>query len=169
MSQGLPVKLIIDAARLALSRTAIGPHELCSAMQISRDTAALLIATLTDWHILTLAPDAPRRVLLEPKHERLVLGTITEHGGIPPARNPLDILLGPGMTDQMRDLLHLVAQGDGNLEIGKKLHIHRDTVKKQVAHLVQALQARNRTHLVTVAHQLGLLPITHRPSGKDSR
>lgn len=169
MSQELPLRLIVVAARVALSRTTISSKDFCLTLHVSRATAVQLIAQLAAWDVISGENhNVPRRVLLHPRHEQLVVTAITEHGGIVPARNPLSVLAGPGMTFKMRRVLDLVAEGDGNIEIGAKLNIHKDTVKKQVADLRLALKARNRPHLVSVAYQLGLLP-NPRQSGKDTR
>lgn len=61
------------------------------------------------------------------------------------------------LTDREREVLALIAAGDSGAEIGEKLYVAENTIKTHTKHLCAKLGARNRTHLVQVAHQLGLL------------
>jgi DNA-binding NarL/FixJ family response regulator len=96
--------------------------------------------------------------------------------------NPL-----PRATDAVRlsrresMTLRALAQGKSNKEIATKLGITERTVKFHVSAVMRRLDARNRTHAVRVAEEMGLLTQTqsseaasngnaahaHRTSGKD--
>lgn len=63
----------------------------------------------------------------------------------------------PGPTARQMEVLMLVAQGQPNKRIAQALGIAERTVKLHITALLGALQARNRTHLVAVARERGLL------------
>ena len=60
-------------------------------------------------------------------------------------------------TLRQREVLSLVASGQPNKRIASELGIAERTVKLHVTALLDTLGARNRTHLVAVARQAGLL------------
>lgn len=72
-----------------------------------------------------------------------------------PAPATEDDLAGP--TARQMEVLLLVAQGQPNKRIAQVLGIAERTVKLHVTALLGALQARNRTHLVALAREKGLL------------
>ncbi len=85
------------------------------------------------------------------------LGTIAAGGMVfdpQPAAAPGDLA---GPTARQMEVLMLVAQGQPNKRIAQVLGIAERTVKLHVTALLGALQARNRTHLVAVAREKGLL------------
>jgi DNA-binding NarL/FixJ family response regulator len=47
--------------------------------------------------------------------------------------------------------VHLVAEGDGNKEIGEKLNLTEITVKNYVSNILSKLELRNRIELATFA------------------
>jgi DNA-binding NarL/FixJ family response regulator len=61
------------------------------------------------------------------------------------------------ITDREREVLLLVAEGLSNPEIATRLHITPGTAKTHVAHLLTKLDARDRIHLVIIAHRGGLI------------
>ncbi|TCO57184.1 helix-turn-helix transcriptional regulator [Actinocrispum wychmicini] len=173
---GLPVEtldvpLLVDAARFALSRVTVSPQQLSAHLLVDPYTALWLLDDLARWRVVSVARggSSARQVLIIPAHETTVVSAITRHAGIPPTPNPLEPLTHPGLTVQHRAVLDHLAEGDSNREIATALHLSRDTVRTHVAHLCERLSARNRTHLVTVAHTHGLLPNPHLMSEKDER
>ena len=58
---------------------------------------------------------------------------------------------GLGITAREADVLDLVVQGLANKEIAARLLLSPRTVEKHVEALLRKLEARSRTHLVTVA------------------
>ena len=60
-------------------------------------------------------------------------------------------------TDRELEILQLVADGETNLEIGRRLHIAEETVKTHVQHLLRRLNARNRAHAVAIGWRQGFL------------
>jgi DNA-binding NarL/FixJ family response regulator len=56
------------------------------------------------------------------------------------------------LTPRERDVLHEIAQGRTNTEIAATLSVSEATVKTHVAHLLDKLGARDRIHLVLIAH-----------------
>jgi DNA-binding NarL/FixJ family response regulator len=56
------------------------------------------------------------------------------------------------LTPREREVLHEIAQGRTNTEIAATLFVSEATVKTHVAHLLEKLGARDRVHLVLIAH-----------------
>lgn len=52
------------------------------------------------------------------------------------------------LTDRQRQVLDLLAEGDSNKEIARKLNLAEATVKAHLASILRALNARNRTEAV---------------------
>lgn len=61
------------------------------------------------------------------------------------------------LSARQAEILALVAEGLTNAQIGAKLHLSEDTIKTNLRRLSLARGARNRAHLVHLAHQWGLL------------
>ena len=62
-----------------------------------------------------------------------------------------------GLTMRQRVVLSLVAQGQPNKRIAAELGIAERTVKLHVTALLEKLRARNRTHLLVVARDCGIV------------
>jgi DNA-binding NarL/FixJ family response regulator len=62
-----------------------------------------------------------------------------------------------GVTDREREVLTLVARGMTNSEIADALHVSLATAKTHVGRLLTKLGARDRTQLVIVAYESGLV------------
>jgi DNA-binding NarL/FixJ family response regulator len=76
-----------------------------------------------------------------------------------------------GVTDREREVLTLIARGLSNGEIAAHLHLSAATVKTHVGHLLGKLEARDRTQLVIIAYETGLVttaPAAHGPDGAAS-
>jgi DNA-binding NarL/FixJ family response regulator len=63
----------------------------------------------------------------------------------------------PVLSQRERTILGALAEGKPNKEIAKQLFITERTVKFHVSSVMRHLGARNRTHAVIIAEQLGLL------------
>jgi two-component system NarL family response regulator len=61
------------------------------------------------------------------------------------------------LTERETEVLHLIAEGYTDREIGKALYIAENTVKTRVKDILAKLNARNRTHAVTVGFRNGLV------------
>ncbi len=61
------------------------------------------------------------------------------------------------LTPREQDVLNLVAEGMTNKEIGGRLSITEDTVKKHVQNIIWKLRAADRTQAAIMAFRLGLL------------
>ncbi|MGA5452074.1 response regulator [Streptomyces umbrinus] len=64
----------------------------------------------------------------------------------------------PELTVREKQILPLVAVGNSNAEIGKKLHISEPTVKAHVSRLLVKLSVNNRVQLAVLAYRTGLAP-----------
>jgi DNA-binding NarL/FixJ family response regulator len=73
-----------------------------------------------------------------------------------PPPTTLDVL-----TGREREVLTLVARGWSNAEIAERLYLSPATAKTHVGRLLTKLQARDRTQLVVIAYESGLVT----PSG----
>lgn len=63
------------------------------------------------------------------------------------------------LTDREVDVLRHIAQGHSNREVGAMLSVSEDTIKARVKSILSKLNARDRTHAVTLAVQRGLIQI----------
>lgn len=62
-----------------------------------------------------------------------------------------------GLTEREREVLHLLAAGASNREIGARLFLAEGTVKNHVSNILTKLHAANRTHAVALAREQGLI------------
>ena len=62
----------------------------------------------------------------------------------------------PELTDRELEVLHLVAQGMSNLEIGAALMITESTVKSNINRILSKLGAKDRTQATIIALKRGL-------------
>jgi two-component system response regulator NreC len=68
--------------------------------------------------------------------------------------DPLD-----GLTQREKEVLHLVAEGNSNTEIARRLHLSSRTVEQHRAHLMRKLQLRNQTELICFALRRGIIAL----------
>lgn len=71
-----------------------------------------------------------------------------------PARSPH---LPDPLTERELEILQLLAQGLNNRDLAQRLFLAEGTVKNYISTILQKLEARDRTHAVARAHELGLL------------
>ncbi|MEY8566999.1 response regulator transcription factor [Corynebacterium sp.] len=62
-----------------------------------------------------------------------------------------------GLTDRERDVLSRVGLGESNAEIGASLYISPATARTYVSRLLSKLHARDRSQLVVLAYESGLI------------
>ncbi|HEY2658378.1 MAG TPA: response regulator transcription factor [Caulobacteraceae bacterium] len=77
-------------------------------------------------------------------------------GGTPPQRDAAAMLC-ERLTDRQLDVLRLVAEGRSNKEIARTLDLAPSTVKTHLAHVLDCLNASNRTEASVKARMLNLL------------
>jgi DNA-binding NarL/FixJ family response regulator len=94
--------------------------------------------------------------LLSPTIARTLMDTLAATTADPVRAQLLDHL-----TPRERDVLRLIALGDSNSEIGRRLHISPDTARTYVSRLLAKLNARDRTHLVILGYETGLITPGH--------
>jgi DNA-binding NarL/FixJ family response regulator len=75
-----------------------------------------------------------------------------------PARIEADALIEP-LTPREEEVLHLLAEGLSNKEIGARLHLTEGTIKNYVSNIIAKLQANDRTHAVVTALRRGLVEL----------
>jgi DNA-binding NarL/FixJ family response regulator len=96
---------------------------------------------------------AAGEALLAPSVTRRLIAHFTDQARTP-ARTP------PGLaelTEREREVLSLVAQGLSNAELSRALHVSLPTAKTHVSRILTKLGARDRTQLVILAYQSGLV------------
>jgi DNA-binding NarL/FixJ family response regulator len=163
------VGLLVTAAQVALDRNVLRNADLRTRLMVEFHDAARLMEQLADWGIVTRIdhPSQTCMVLISPRHEKVVTHLITQRQGVPPVPNPLGKVAHRGLTDSWRQILDLIAEGDSNPEIARKVHLQLSTVKTHVRNMRHHYGARTQAHLVSIAYRYRLLPNPHRASGKD--
>ena len=63
------------------------------------------------------------------------------------------------LTVREIEVLRLIATGHANKEIGAKLSLGEDTVKRHVTNILGKLDANDRTHAVTIALKRGIIEL----------
>jgi DNA-binding NarL/FixJ family response regulator len=77
-----------------------------------------------------------------------MLGYFTAAAAPPPAF--------PQLTDREREVLELVAQGQGNAAIAARLHLSQKTVRNNVSNILAKLQVADRAQAIVQARDVGL-------------
>ncbi len=90
--------------------------------------------------------------LLAPRVTRRLIAAFAQRRAPAPAVVPLHTL-----TARERDVLIALAHGASNAEIGEELHMSLATVKTHVSRVLSKLDARDRTQLVVLAYESGLV------------
>jgi DNA-binding NarL/FixJ family response regulator len=102
---------------------------------------------------------AAGEALLAPSVTRRLIAHFSRYGRLPAAeRNDLERL-----TEREREVLTLIASGLSNTELAETLHVSLPTVKTHVSRILTKLGARDRTRLVIIAYQAGLVPMPGQP------
>lgn len=68
------------------------------------------------------------------------------------------------LTDREIEVLHLIAQGRSNSEIGAELYLSHGTVKTHVSRILAKLETRDRVQAVVLAYETGLVQPGHASS-----
>ncbi len=66
----------------------------------------------------------------------------------------------PSLSRRELEVISELVQGNSNKEIASHLEISENTVKVHITHLLQKLKAKDRTHIASIALQLGLIDHT---------
>ncbi len=96
---------------------------------------------------------AAGEALLAPSVTRRLIAHFTE-GDRVPRQTPRGLA---ELTEREREVLSLVARGLSNTEIAGRLHVSIPTVKTHVSRILTKLGARDRTQLVVLAYESGLV------------
>ncbi|MGV9862086.1 response regulator [Rhodococcus koreensis] len=96
--------------------------------------------------------------LLSPSVTRKLVAEFAIHARRPPHSGRLDDL-----TDREREVMILIAEGLTNAEIGSRLFLSPATARTHVSRILLKLGARDRTQLVVMAYEWGLV----RPGWQD--
>jgi LuxR family transcriptional regulator, transcriptional regulator of spore coat protein len=67
----------------------------------------------------------------------------------------------PLLTAREQQVLELIAQGLSAKEVAQEIEIAPRTVERHIENVRLKIRARNRTHMVTLAMELGLLHMEH--------
>ena len=96
---------------------------------------------------------AAGEALLAPSVTRRLIAHFAE-GATVPRRTPRGL---DELTEREREVLSLVARGLSNAELAETLHVSLPTVKTHVSRILTKLGARDRTQLVVLAYESGLV------------
>jgi DNA-binding NarL/FixJ family response regulator len=127
---------IFDALRFGASGFLLKdtpPEELLAAIRVIAQGDSLL------------APSVTRRLIAEFASRPVDLA---------PVSGRLDSL-----TERERQVLMAIGKGESNAEIGDELHMSVATAKTHVSRILAKLEARDRTQLVVIAFQTGIVTV----------
>jgi DNA-binding NarL/FixJ family response regulator len=65
-----------------------------------------------------------------------------------------------GLSPREKDVLQMIAKGLTNKEIARVLLISQFTVRTHVKHILQKLEASDRTEAISIAMQQGILSVS---------
>ncbi|GAA5048264.1 response regulator transcription factor [Nocardia callitridis] len=94
---------------------------------------------------------ADGEALLSPGATRRLIAEFSAHAKIPP---PAEL---SELTDREREVMALVAEGLTNAEIAERLFMSPATARTHVSRILMKLGARDRTQLVVLAYESGLV------------
>jgi DNA-binding NarL/FixJ family response regulator len=96
---------------------------------------------------------AAGEALLAPSVTRRLIAHFASQSQSPSKRRTdLDLL-----TEREREVLKLIAQGLSNAELAESLHVSVPTAKTHVSRILTKLGARDRTQLVVIAYESGVV------------
>ncbi len=126
----------------------------------------IVLTTYTgDTQVVRALKAGARGYLLKAKVNDELLDTIRcVHAGqrrIPPevAAEVAEYTASEELSGREIEVLRLVAAGNANKEIGARLSVGEDTVKRHVTNILAKLQANDRTHAVTIALKRGIIEL----------
>jgi len=96
---------------------------------------------------------AAGEALLAPSVTRRLIAHFTEADRVP-KKTPRGLA---ELTEREREVLSLVARGLSNAELAETLHVSLPTAKTHVSRILAKLGARDRTQLVVLAYESGLV------------
>ena len=124
---------------------------------IRKGAAGYLLKDASTTDVLTtVAAVADGQLAIEPALLREALAARDEPSPEAPARDQASAF---SLTPRELDVLRLLAEGLTNKEIGGRLSIAEDTVKKHVQNIIWKLRAADRTQAAIVAYRAGLLDL----------
>jgi DNA-binding NarL/FixJ family response regulator len=131
-----------------------------------RPNAAVLMLTTFEGDVevqRALAAGARAYVLKSSSPEELASAIQHVHAGkkyLPPQLAvELAQYVGEVVTPREVSVLKLIAAGNRNRDIAEQLCISEDTVKGHIKHIMEKLEARDRTHAVAIALQRGIIEL----------
>jgi len=98
---------------------------------------------------------AAGEALLAPSVTRRLIARFADR--VAPARAPREL---DSLTEREREVLALVARGLSNAELAEALHVSVPTAKTHVSRVLTKLGARDRTQLVVIAYESGVVTAT---------
>jgi DNA-binding NarL/FixJ family response regulator len=126
---------------------------------IRRGAAGYLLKDASTSEVIaTLSNVADGQLAVEPQLLREALSNRDE---APPQGTARQRAAAYSVTPREHEVLALVADGLTNKEIGARLTISEDTVKKHVQNIIWKLRAADRTQAAILAFKMGLLESDH--------
>ncbi len=159
-----------DVVLLDLKLPDMSGIELCQRIvQACPETAVLILTAFIDRQLVNACLRAGARGYLLKDAENLRLGehlqsVVQGHAALDPRAADVlaDYVRGRGQPAEMlslreMEILHLIAQGLSNKEIGSQLHLSENTVKGYVKGILVKLGVHSRIEAVLRARERGLL------------
>lgn len=128
--------------------------------QQEEDLMGAIVAGADGYLLKNAEPDDLRKAILavvegqsvlSPEVTTPVLRAISRNREIPPANS---------LSDRELEVLQCLAKGQTTIQIGSQLFISENTVKTHIRHILEKLEASNRTEAVSKGLQMGLIQKT---------
>ncbi|MCV9993013.1 response regulator transcription factor [Paeniglutamicibacter sp. ZC-3] len=105
--------------------------------------------------------------LLSPSVTRKLLAQVAATKPVPTSRQPAAVF--DVLTEREREVLMLIGTGKSNSEIAEELFITPLTAKTHVSRIIGKMGVRDRTGLVVIAYESGLITPGAQPAPQTSR
>ncbi len=105
--------------------------------------------------------------LLSPSVTRKLLAQVAATKPVPTSRQPAAVF--DVLTEREREVLMLIGTGKSNSEIAEELFITPLTAKTHVSRIIAKMGVRDRTGLVVIAYESGLITPGAQPAPQTSR
>jgi DNA-binding NarL/FixJ family response regulator len=129
--------------------------------QQEEDLLAGIRAGADGYLLKNTEPEELRKALLQVSGGHGVLSPEVTHSVLKALASQPSMTSQPLLSERELDVLHCLTEGDTTSQIADRLFISENTVKTHIRHILEKLEAANRTEAVSKALSLGLIQRNH--------